>query len=368
MSAQGNLLELEVETIEDELDVVDETESEPEKNKVFQISSYGADYTVEVLINRMRSGSFFAPPFQRSYVWAQKQAARFIESILLGLPIPSLFVFKQKGTGKHLIVDGQQRLKTLRFFHDGVFLEGVNKDKAFRLTDVQDSWDGKLFNELSEGDQLRLKDTVIHTIVFQQDKPEENDDSVYEVFERLNTGGLKLSAQEIRVCVSYGEFAKLLKNINEDAIWKEIYGRSSPRLKDQELILRFLALRHNLDKYYRPMKKFLNDFMETNREPSAAWLTANEKLFRETVAEAHRLLGAKAFRPEKQLNAAVFDSVMNAIAENLSRGKKREPADFVKAYAALLDDKGYKDAYSKSTADEERVKERFAKALKYLSN
>ena len=366
MSEEGELLELEAETINDELSVVDEAEAESAPGRVFQISSYGADYTVEVLVNRVRAGSFFAPPFQRSYVWTQKQAARFIESILLGLPIPSIFVFKQQVTGKHLIVDGQQRLKTIRFFHDGVFLEGPNKDKAFRLNDVQAPWEGKTFQELTEGDQLRLKDTVIHTIVFQQDKPADNDDSVYEVFERLNTGGLKLSPQEIRVCVNYGELAKSLKSLNEDPSWRTIYGEPSPRLKDQELILRFLALRMNFKNYRRPMKAFLNGFMEEHKSPPQEWIRSAEQLFRDTAAEAVRLLGDRPFRPEKQLNAAVLDSVLNAIAENVQNKRKPDSALFTARYNALLADSEFKDAYLKATADEERVTQRFAQALRYL--
>jgi uncharacterized protein with ParB-like and HNH nuclease domain len=305
--------------------VIDEAEEELNVSRIFQITSYGADYTAEVLINRVRSESFFAPPFQRSYVWTLKQASRFIESILLGLPIPSLFLFKQKETNKHLIVDGQQRLKTLRFFADGIFREGANKDKAFRLTEVQEPWDGKTFLELNEADQLRLKDTVIHTIIFQQEKPQDNDDSVYEVFERLNTGGLKLSAQEIRVCVNYGNFAKMLRRVNDDEAWRAIYGEKSVRLKDEELILRFLALTYELATYKRPMKSFLNNFMENHADASEGWLEVAEKTFREAIKEAHRLLGDRAFRPEKQLNAAVFDSVLYAIAQNVMNGFKAEP-------------------------------------------
>jgi hypothetical protein len=359
-------LEMEETIVSDEHHILDEAANDELPNKVFQISSYGADYTVEVLVNRVRAETFFAPPFQRSYVWAQKQSSRFIESILLGLPIPSLFLFKQKD-GKHLIVDGQQRLKTLRFFCDGIFLEGPNKDKAFRLVDVQPAWDGKVFSELSETDQLRLKDTVIHTIVFQQDKPEQNDDSVYEVFERLNTGGLKLSAQEIRVCVSYGDFAKLLRTLNEDENWRSIYGDPSPRLKDQEFIIRFLALHLNLAGYYRPMKVFMNKFMEENRKPPKEWLDKVEMLFRTTAEEAVRLLGNRPFRPEKQLNAAVFDSVMNAIAVNLADNKHPDPAEFKQRYQALLENTDYKDAYLTSTSDEKNVKSRFAIAQRFLT-
>src|SRR5690349_3095746 len=100
----------------------------------------------------MDSGAFFVPPFQRSYVWNQKQASRFIESLLLGLPVPSIFVFKDENSGKHLIIDGQQRLKTLQFYFAGVFREGRLKDRVFRLTDVREAWVGRKYEELEEPD------------------------------------------------------------------------------------------------------------------------------------------------------------------------------------------------------------------------
>ncbi|MFX4223323.1 MAG: DUF262 domain-containing protein [Thalassobaculum sp.] len=130
----------------------------------FSISSYGADYTVDSLIRRMESGAFFVPEFQRSYVWTQKQASRFIESLLLGLPIPSVFVAKERDSSRHLIIDGQQRLKTLQYFFEGVF-----KEKKFRLIDVAEPWTNKTIDEISPDDRLKLEDSVIHTIVFKQE-------------------------------------------------------------------------------------------------------------------------------------------------------------------------------------------------------
>ena len=87
----------------------------------FAISSYGADYTVDGLVKRIREGSVYIPPFQRGFVWDIKDASRFIESLLLGLPVPSIFLAKEPDTGKLLVVDGQQRLLSLRNFYDGIW-------------------------------------------------------------------------------------------------------------------------------------------------------------------------------------------------------------------------------------------------------
>jgi len=255
--------ELELEELEQLVEEVhDDTEGEFTVVKNFQIDSYGADYTVDGLVQRMNTGAFFVPPFQRSYVWNQKQASRFIESLLLGLPVPGTFVFKDDKSGKHLIIDGQQRLKTLQFYFAGVFLEGRTKDRVFRLTDVREGWSGRRYEDLEEPDRLRLNDSIIHTIVFTQRHPADDDQSVYEVFERINTTGVKLSDQEVRACVNFGPFNSLLQELNENPAWRRVYGPHSERLKDQEMILRFLTIFHDLQNYARPMKTFLNKFMK----------------------------------------------------------------------------------------------------------
>lgn len=208
---------------EDDSRVIDEAATEEIHSDTFSISSYGADYTVDGLVKRMKSGAFYVPPFQRSFVWNQRQSSRFIESLLMGLPVPGIFVFKED-SGKHLIIDGQQRLKTLEFFYDGSF-----KERKFRLLDVNDRWVDRTYDELAEDDRLRLDDSIIHTTIFKQDQPEDNKRSIYEVFERINTGGIKLSAQEIRACVSSGSFVDLLRSLNKTDAWRELFGPTSDR-------------------------------------------------------------------------------------------------------------------------------------------
>jgi Protein of unknown function DUF262 len=337
--------------------VLDEAEAEGHLGDSFTISSYGADYTVDSLVKRMRTESFFVPPFQRSLVWNARQASRFIESLLMGLPVPGIFVFREAKTNRHLIIDGQQRLKTLQGFYDGLF-----RGQEFRLQDVRAQWEGKTYKELDSQDVLRLDDSIVHTTIFRQEKPDDNTNSIYEVFERINSGGIKLSDQEIRVCVNFGESSELLRQLNDIPTWRELYGTKSARLKDQELILRFLALTHNLPKYSRPMRAFLNRFMEANKSLDGKNAAKYSVEFKTAIDFIHAALGRRAFRPERSLNTAVFDAVMVGISNRLEHGPIKDVAGFVKAYDQLLADNNFREAYTRSTADEEKVRLRLSLA------
>ena len=111
-----------------EQDVEDEALLEDPGARKFSISSYGADYTVDSLVKRMRGGAFKIPQFQRKFVWTLKHSSKFIESLLMGLPVPGIFLYKEADTNEHLVIDGQQRLLTLQKFYDGFF-----NDKSFDL-------------------------------------------------------------------------------------------------------------------------------------------------------------------------------------------------------------------------------------------
>ncbi len=119
--------------------VIDEVDDEVIAYK-YSITSYGADYPVDSLVKRLQKGVIFVPNFQRSYVWNINQASRFIESLILGLPVPGIFLSKERSTQKLLVIDGQQRLKTLQFFYDGLF-----NDKEFCLKGVQKNLDGRTY-------------------------------------------------------------------------------------------------------------------------------------------------------------------------------------------------------------------------------
>lgn len=355
-------MDTDINELQDEIDESKNVDDSAEKEKSllsdrFTITSYGADFPVDALVKRVKNGSYFVPPFQRLFVWNTKQASRFIESLLLGLPVPGIFVFKEEKTGKHLIIDGQQRLKSLESFYRNNF-----KDRAFRLLEVREPWCGKTYEELEQDDRQRLDDSIIHTTIFRQDEPSENDQSVYEVFERINSGGVKLSAQEIRSCVNFGRATTLLVEMNRNDHWRAIFGKESNRLKDQELILRFIAMHESLKSYKNPMSGFLNKKMEELKKYNTEHLRMLFDSWGRTIEFCRYHLGQKVFRPGGPLNAAVFDSITTAIARRLHRGPIIDPTAAKAIYDELLNVPDFQDAYEGGTSDEERVRTRMVLA------
>jgi hypothetical protein len=330
----------------------------PEK---YAISSFGIDFDVEGLVRRLRKDEIFVPHFQRTYVWKQDEASQFIESLLLGLPVPGVFLAKERDGQRMLIIDGQQRLKSLQFFYDGFFnpKEGEAKHKVFELIGVQPQLNGRTYKTLEEDDVRRLDNSVIHATIIKQESPaEEEDTSLYYIFGRLNTGGRKLNAQEIRSALYHGRFDDLLADLNMFGPWRAIYGRPSDRLKDQELILRFLALYFAAKKYRRPMEEFLNAFMAEHQKGPKDVLDKCMKVFQEAVELAQTALGGKAFRPSRAINAAVFDSTMVGLARRLEKGPVQDRAALRTAHKALSETVRYQETTERATADEANVAER----------
>lgn len=331
----------------------------------FSITSYGADYPVDGLVKRISQGDIVVPRFsmepekehstvgfQREFVWRKPQADRFIESLLLGLPVPGIFLVKE-ANGKHLVLDGQQRLVTLESFYNVLF-----QGKEFSLEHVQDQWKQKTYKTLNPEDRRRLDDSIIHATIVRQDEPAEDQSSIYLVFERLNSGGTFLQPQEIRVALYHGAFAGLLSKLNENADWRALFGKKSPRLKDIELILRFLALYFYAGSYRKPMKEFLNRYMATNQTLEKQPEEQLGTIFQSTVSTILRGIGVRAFRPKAAVNAAVLDSVMVGVATRLAQGQITAEDRFKAAYLELLGNAQYQEATTRSTADEENVRRR----------
>lgn len=275
----------------------------------------------------------------------------------MGLPVPGVFLAKEEDSGKLLIIDGQQRLRTLQYYYKGLF-----DKKEFALKSVLPRYEGKTYSQLDREDQLRLNDAIIHATIVRQDQPSEDQSSIYHIFERLNTGGTLLQPQEIRACIFHGKFAELLDTLNDIQEWRKIYGSTSKRLKDQELVLRFLALNFNQDKYARPMNEFLNSFMGANRKLTKYDAKLLSDAFVPTIQVIKEAIGVRAFRPERALNAAVFDSVMVGTAKRLKKGPIKDIKSYSKAYDNLLGDKEYLAATTTATADETNVTTRIKKA------
>ena len=327
---------------------------------IYSITSYGADYPVDTIVKRLEKEVILIPPFQRSYVWKINQASRFIESLLLGLPVPGIFLSKE-ADGKLLVIDGHQRLKSLQFFYEGMFA-----GRTFKLVDVQQRYSGKTYKTLEEEDRTMLDDAIIHATIVKQDEPSDDNSSIYHIFERLNTGGNLLQPQEIRACIFHGPFNDFLAELRTISDWQKVYGAPSIRLKDQELILRFFALLLYSEKYQRPMKEFLNDYMGKNRTFKLHDQVTLRHKFTATMKVIATTLGKKAFRPERAINAAVFDAVMIGVARRLYRGAIADSKAFVERYNELLKDSKFMTACLTATSDEKNVTERMRIASEYF--
>lgn len=353
-----------------EVEIVDEAEHDETVPYVsYDVTSYGSDPEVEVLVQRLRRNDILIPTFQRAYVWSQIEASRFIESLLLGLPVPGVFFAAEPETNKHLVIDGQQRLKSLQFFYDGVFDPKLDekKHKVFRLTRVQQQFEGKTYLDLAEKDRTRLNTAIIHATVVKQTSPEGDDTSLYYIFERLNSGGKRLTAQEMRIAIYHGKLMEKIRELNNFESWRKIFGKYNARLKDQELILRYFALCGELKKYNRPMENFLNKFSSQNRHFDAVNLKDLPNRFKVCCQLFEDALGKEAFRPTRALNVAVFDSCMVGLSRRLEREEKIDIANIGKEYKALLADSEYNKACTRSTSDEVNVKLRIERAIAAFS-
>ncbi len=338
-----------------EVEIVDDQGVEEEAEFPFYtITSYGADYPVDGLVKRIGDGSIVIPKFQRGYVWSIKQASRFIESLLLGLPVPGIFLSREKDTQKLLVIDGQQRLRTLHYFYEGVF---APTDKGFSLQKVQKGFAGATYKTLSDEDRRRLDDSILHATIVHQEVPTEDDSSIYQIFERLNTGGVRLSPQEIRTCIYHGELADLLGKLNDVPSWRAIYGPISRRMRDQEMILRFVALYFG-GQYQQFMAEFVNKYMGSNRGLTRQSASEITDVFELTINVMNDALGKAAFRPKGPFNAAVFDAVMVGLARRLSHGKVADPAQVRHRYENLLKADPFVAATETGTAHQESVDRR----------
>lgn len=339
--------------METELKIVGDYAEETADVKQYTISGYGADFDVEGLVRRLNRGDIEIPEFQRTFVWNQTRASRFVESLLMGLPVPGIFLYRDKGSQTLRVIDGQQRLRSLQSYYGGQF---PGSNRAFRLTGVIKAFDGKSYTDLSAEDRRRLNDSIIHASIIQQEDPDDDGSSQFALFERLNTTSTPLSSQEIRAAIYGGEFNDFLVDLNKCPEWRALVGKPHRRKRDQELILRFIALYFSFDEYEPPMKSFLNQAMHDNQDMEIYSELEVRRVFHETVNVILEKLGEKAFKPSRALNAAVQDSLMIGIARRLEKGPIT--SDIRVQYDNLMDNNEFGDLIYSQTSHLENVRRR----------
>lgn len=224
----------------------------------YEISSYNLDKPIETLIKWKENGKLVVPDFQRDFVWKFNVACRLIDSVLLNLPIPGIFVCRRiiEGEEKYYLIDGLQRITTLEQFKNKQFIsKELNIKREFKITLKNSDWYQKTFDTLSYIDKENFLDYSIGLTVFEISEKNEakNLNAMFEIFERINTGSEKLSSQEIRNAIYPGDFLELLKKgISSFDKLVESDEKAHKRKKDQELILRLTA-------YYYVYKQFSNN-------------------------------------------------------------------------------------------------------------
>jgi hypothetical protein len=341
--------------------IASETKDAESSVAIYRIISYPADYTLQVFHRMWMDDEIIIPTFQRAFVWSIQQASRLIESFLMGLPVPEVFLYKDSD-GRHLVIDGQQRLRSVVGFIEGYFPDNrPGPGRPFYLRGVSRRWEGKSYNQLVEVDARRLRTSILRAILVEQVDPDDLT-SVYHVFERLNTGGTALSPQEVRNCVYHGPFNDFALQVNRHSQeWRALMGTDSPdkRLRDVELLIRFLGLAEGYSLYTAPMKDFISAFMKTHM--SSTDNLQYEELFNQTVQNVLNGLGRKPFHIRRGLNAAVFDAVMVAFAR-----QDAPPGDVQRRYQKLLSDERFVKATRSNTTDTEVVKDRIDLARSFL--
>jgi uncharacterized protein with ParB-like and HNH nuclease domain len=342
--------------------------------KGYDILTYPADFTLEGLVAKWKKHEIKIPSLQRRYIWNQTRASKLIESFLMGLPVPPVFFYLERGTNQLLVVDGHQRLRSIAYFFSGHFGERkkTKEPPEFSLIGLNEKspYLDETYESLKSSNASafnKLNNSVMRSFVVKQLEP--NDDtSIFQIFERLNTGGVILQGQEIRNCIYTGQFNKLLNTINKYPAWRSIFGSVSEdkRKRDVELILRFYALYFTVKAYQKPMKQFLNDFMRHNRRPEQKQLAEFETLFKSTADAVLNHLGSKPFHIRAGLNAAVYDATFVAFAKHLARVNRGGSLGLRAKFNSLVKNKMFVKYVSSATTDADVVPKRISLAGRVL--
>jgi len=313
---------------------------------------------VKTLVAEIKDGELIVrdPTFQRYQVWDPRRKSKLIESLLLNIPIPTLF-FAEDENNKKVVVDGQQRLLAVKEFVENRY----PLSKLEVLTGLND----KRFDDLTERQQRIIRNRTLRCLLISS----RSDSEIrFQVFERLNQGGVPLNAQEVRHCVYRGELNDLLHTLVKDPKWLQILHRTKAnvRMTDCELILRFFAVRDALPDYKPPLKTLLNEYMRAHRHAADDEQAAMITTFKSAVAAVETVFPDIAFRRYSQgedgpeydvaVNRAVFDIEMIAMEgiplEWLAKNKYvvREAFEHL-----CIQDAKFADCLNRATADKSRL-------------
>lgn len=322
---------------------------ESEESGEIQISEYDItatpnDFNVLTISSFIESGSIVLPMFQRNFVWDLKRASKLIESLILGLPVPQTFLYEEK-RNEFLILDGQQRLMSVYFFikmrfpkpkkrpelrrilmgkgnipdeilHSDDYFEPFNLKLPQKTKGIISIFEGLNYETLGEhkkGFQLR----PIRNVIIKQNEPKDDNSSVYEIFDRLNTGGVILKSQEIRANLYDSKFYRTLYDLNINVHWRRLLQKPNEEdshMRDIELLLRVFSLLIDSKNYKPSMVRFLNEFSHKAKkdfdEPYCTFLKGVFETFMESTAQ---LPDNTFFRQtSKKFSVSLFEAIFVA--------------------------------------------------------
>ena len=373
---------------------IEENDNEEENGiKEYDITSTPNDYNIATLFNLIDNGIIRMPPFQRNYVWDVKRASKLIESIILGLPIPQVFLY-ERGKNNFYVIDGQQRLLSIYFFikerfptksgkdilrdyltgTDKIEPEIISNDKYFsnfslKLPSPIGSDTNKL-NKLKYQTLGEYKHTfeyirTIRTVVIKQNESDDQDSSMYEIFNRLNTGGQNLAPQEIRMSLFYSRFYEMLLRINKCIIWRNVLGQKNVDLhfKDVEFLVRGFAMLFSHSEYKATMTKFLNKFSKNANNFDEEMVNYLDELFQSFLESCSRLNEKSFYSQANKFSISLFEAVFVAVCEDPFLKKELVTGKILQdSIETLKNDSRFFDASRESVTSVKNVKARISRA------
>lgn len=334
----------------------------------YDISVSPSDLSLELIAHKIEANDIIIPFYQRRYVWKIEQASKLVESFLMGLPVPQVFLYENDDSELE-VIDGQQRLMSVKYFFEGYFGEADNKGRRqeFRLKGLaqRSDYNGKLFSELSPKDQRKLKNSTLRAINIRQLKPSSDGDSVFHIFERLNTGGTQLKPQEIRNAVYRGPIVDGLTGLNSDTNWQSVLGLKKPdrNQKDVELVLRLFSLFRSWNEYEKPMLRHLNSSMKKNVAFDSNTAQDFVRLFPVVVEQVNRLI-EKPFRPRGIINSAVLEAFLVSFLET----EGITDAEIVDTYSRMMGKGSFLELTVSNTTDTATLHQRISMVLAEIRN
>ena len=337
------------------------------------------DYAVRTLMDMVVEGDLVLDPdYQRQYRWPDEKAARFIESIVLNIPVPVLYL-AEDSDGTFSVIDGQQRLTSLLRFIKPHELSSLYPDRQLAplaLNDlrVRPDLNGMSYASLPRLDKSALAKRPIRCIVILN----ESDTTLkFEVFERLNTGSVSLTDQEVRNCIYRGSYNQLIKRLAVNEVFLELLNLPESlikAMKDAELVLRFLAYKElsNVTDYADNFAEYLNRHMEDRRVITEDMARRLQDEFDETVQVVNRVLGPGiAFRKpsnrndpssgtfaQNKINGAIYEAQMISFSRYLATGRTLSDTELKERALRAFSDDVFWNALFQGTAQRKKAIDR----------